>query len=132
MSKIIPQFRGEIIRGEFIPEMIDEYDIWVGNLEGKICTLTVCEEKHTRTSSQNKYYWKAIVGLVGDTLGYDKDEMHEIFSSKFLKRTIEINGERMIIIKSTTSLSTEEMSEYIEKCKRFASVELGIIIPDKI
>ena len=33
------------------------------------------------------------------------------------------------MIRSTTSLNTEEFSEYVEKCRRFTE-EQGMIIPD--
>jgi len=75
----------------------------------------------TRTLKQNKWYWK-VVGIVGEELGYTKDEMHLSFKFAFLN-----NNARQRV--STTELTTVEMSRYFEDICRFAS-EHGIYIPD--
>ena len=55
--------------------------------------------------------------------------MHSIYKSKFLKERRVMKNRVYEMIRSTTSLNTEEFSEYVEKCRRFAE-EQGMIIPD--
>jgi len=48
----------------------------------------------------------------------------------FLKiKEVEIDGVIYAITKSTTKLKTDEMEEYLEKCRRYASINLHIVIP---
>jgi len=89
---------------------------------GQLYTGKVIEKKLARTLSQNDLYWKLVTGL-GDLIGYEKDEMHQLLGYKFL--SYEKNGETFI--KSTTKLNTAEFSEYFAKCERFAA-ECGFIL----
>jgi len=78
----------------------------------------------SRTLSQNNWYWEVIT-IIGNELGYDKNEMHECFKFTFLSD--EKKG--LFACKSTTELSTKEMSDYFEQIYRWAA-EQGIHIPD--
>lgn len=129
MTRLIPNFLGTVQNGKFIPANEDGYDVWMCNLEGKEVLLTVDEKKNHRTKSQQGYYW-IIVGLISQELGYDKDEVHEILTSKFLKKMIQVEGKNEIVVRSTSSLTTEEMSHYIEEIKRFAAIDLALNIPE--
>lgn len=123
MSKLFPNFLGKVSNGKFIPENEDGYTVWMMNLEDKECLLTIGEKKNQRTMSQNKYYNGIILKLIGEHLGYD-------LTAKFLKKIVNVDGKDMVVVRSTTSLTTEEMSNYIEKCKRFSAIELGCFIPE--
>jgi hypothetical protein len=48
----------------------------------------------------------------------------------FLKRRVILKGKEYISIGSTAKLNTAQFTDYIEKIKRFASMELSIIIPE--
>lgn len=130
MSKLFPNFIGKVNNGKFIPENEDGYTVWMMNLENKECLLTIGEKKNQRTMSQNRYYNGVILKLIGEHLGYDRDEVHDILTAKFLKKIVNVDGKDMVVVRSTTSLTTEEMSNYIEKCKRFSAIELGCFIPE--
>jgi hypothetical protein len=130
MSKLFPVFVGMVKNGEFVADDQDGYSVWMTNLDGKLCSLTIGEKKNQRTMNQNKYYNGVVLKIIGQHLGYERDEVHEILSAKFLKKMLNVGGNDMVVVKSTTSLTTEEMSHYIEKCKRFAAVEFGCFIPE--
>ena len=51
-------------------------------LDGVDIVLTVSENKDFRTNSQNKLYWK-ICTILGDEIGYTKQETHDIIKTKF-------------------------------------------------
>ncbi len=99
--------------------------------------------KRERTLPQNSYYWVAVVSILGDELGYTKDEMHDEYkilfnSEKREPRKIELpNGETVTVelkpkVKSTTRLSTVEFIDYVKTCRRWAATEYGVYIPDPI
>ena len=84
-----------------------------------------------RTYSQNRLMWLWYACICKETEGeYDSEELHNYFKEKFLKkRTISVFGEEMEGTMSTKNLNTLEFKEYLDKIQRFASGELGIILP---
>ena len=85
-----------------------------------------------RSLSQNALYWVEIgkiVEAIAEHTGYDRDEVHDFLKRKFLTPTvIEIGGE-VCERYTTTKLSTQEMSDYMERCRAWAVSELGLLIP---
>ena len=71
-----------------------------------------------------------VVKLLSEETGYDKDEMHEVLKSMFLRTRYQIKGIWIDGTKSTTKLSNKEMNDYLEEVKRFATTTLGVYIPD--
>jgi len=53
----------------------------------------------------------------------------KILKNMFLTKHTEIMGIGADYVKSTTSLSTVEMEDYLSKCRQFGSLTLGIFIP---
>jgi hypothetical protein len=62
---------------------------------------------------------------IGDYIGYSQDEMHKILKFKFLRTERILNGESFEVLKSTTSLSVEDMTDYMDKIESWAVTELG-------
>jgi len=77
-----------------------------------------------RSNSQNKYYWKCIQ-IIGDELGYERDEMHETFKATFLSR----EENELKHVPSSANITTKEFSGYMERIIRFAAKQ-GIVLPD--
>lgn len=87
--------------------------------------------KH-RTLAQNRLYWMwvaEVADAVSDHTGYESEDVHEYFKQRFLPgRRIEI--EDMIVERfTTTKLNTAEMATYTDKIYRWASTELGLVLP---
>ena len=76
-----------------------------------------------RSTQQNRRYW-ALNKELGNFLGYDENEMHELLKYKFLSYKTEMLGEEIPVIPSTSKLTIKEFVEYLSKVERFA-VELG-------
>jgi len=103
------------------------------NLEGgRKWQVTIEPFKKKRTLSQNALMWKwigEVANLVHKETGQDADDIHEFFKTKFLPaRIVEIAGET-IERRTTTKLSTQEMSDYMTKIHAFVTSELGFILP---
>ena len=57
--------------------------------------------------------------------------MHEILKQQFLiTETKIIKDKEYKITKSTTALNTSEFEDYLSKIRSWASVDLGIFIPE--
>ena len=73
--------------------------------------VTVVEAKANRSLEQNERLWELYTS-VGNHLGIEKDKIHELMGYKFLRYQTEIAGNAIELIKSSTKLTTSEMSEY--------------------
>ena len=92
--------------------------------------VTISNKKMKRSIEQNSYMWGVVYDMIADEMGITPDEAHQMLAKMFLKiKEIEVKGVIYAITKSTTKLKTDEMEEYLEKCRRFASMELHILIP---
>lgn len=98
--------------------------------EGKNIKLTIELKKSNRSLEQNKYWW-VLMGILGSSLGYSKEEIHELMKFKFLKRekVIETTGEILPYIASTTSLNKSDFADMISQMQQW-SAEMGIRLPD--
>lgn len=86
-----------------------------------------------RSNSQNRYYWAVVVKELRDHTGYTEDEIHEILKYKFLSYPLDLlvkenDKETIYVAKSTTSLTTSEMENYLSRIREWASVNLHCFI----
>jgi hypothetical protein len=101
------------------------------NVDSKQWTVTVKRYQKQRSLPQNALMWKWYT-IIGNHLGYDKDEMHDVLREKFLPWTeLELCG---VKVKRLTSTSSDDFTvameaEYLSAIDRFAAQELGIILP---
>jgi hypothetical protein len=130
MAKIKPVFTGEVKNSKIQFDDDIAYQIWIADLNGKRVRVIVEQETYKRTDPQNKYYWGVVVEILSQELGYETEEVHNLLKSMFLKRRVILKGKEYISIGSTAKLNTAQFTDYIEKIKRFASMELSIIIPE--
>ena len=82
-------------------------------------------KKETRSDRQNRYMWAVVYKTIGDSLGYTPEEVHQIFGEMFLSYQKDFKK----FVRSTTSLKTDEMENYLEQVRRFAATELSINVP---
>ena len=94
----------------------------------KMWKVEIKEGKHSRSVDQNKYLWH-LYRILGDYLGYEPEEIHELLTYRYLREEKEIKNETVIVITRTSTLNTEEFNEYIRQVKFFA-YEYGCKLPD--
>jgi hypothetical protein len=73
--------------------------------------VTVTDAKLNRSLEQNERLWELYTSI-GNHLGIEKDKIHELMGYKFLRYQTEIAGMPVELIKSSTKLTTSEMTEY--------------------
>jgi len=73
--------------------------------------VTVTDAKLNRSLEQNERLWELYTSL-SQHLGIEKDLIHQLCGYKFLRYQTEIAGMPVELIKSTTKLTTSEMTEY--------------------
>jgi len=91
--------------------------------------IEIKDDKDSRSVKQNRLYWEWI-NVIGNELGYTKDETHILFRDKFLgyNELTTKKGATIKELKSTTKLKVGEMKDYLEQIDIFVS-EYGIMLP---
>ena len=92
--------------------------------------VTLKRWRQKRSSQANRYYFGAVVPLIAEHCGYDKQEMHELLAMRFLRIEDDpITGAPRR--KSTPDTESDEFAEYVDRCIQFGA-ELGVIIPEPV
>ena len=109
------KFTGKVKDGKLTLDDRRGFKDYLYNLEGYV-TLEIKVSENVRSPQQNAYYI-VIIRTLGKELGYTEHEMHEVIKEKYE-------------IESTKQLSKEEFTELLEKIKRWASIDMGIVLPN--
>lgn len=108
----------------------DRWEAFKRTLKDGRYKLIVKPMKQQRTLDQNSYYWGVVLPTIADETGHDVNELHDIFKQRFLQRkTVTFNNKDYEVTGSSTDLSTQEFSEYIERIKAEMAL-FEIIIPE--
>ena len=100
------------------------------NLKGSFA-ISLKKNKAARSLASNRYYWGVVLAYLSEETGFTKDEAHQLMQRQFLKYAKDASdGTSEMFVRSTTSLNTIEMNEYIEQIRIFAVSELGVYIPE--
>tara|TARA_R100000315_G_C5218022_1_gene130569 strand:- start:24 stop:413 length:390 start_codon:yes stop_codon:yes gene_type:complete len=120
----------KIINGKIVYTYPSKMEKQLQKLDNTSVVVEIKKNTVKRSGALNQYYWKVVVGILTEELGYSKEEMHEVLKSKFLYKKELIGDEWIRVSISTTKLTNKEFIDYIDKIKMFASTELSIYIPD--
>jgi len=138
-EKLIYAFTGTVKEGKLTLDKRDKFLKHLTEFEGQNIELTLRKAVKRRTSPQLRYYF-VCVGFVKKALNdmgneFSQEQVHQFLKSQFLFKEV-INEDTAEIYKIPLSMSnkgevsTDIMSEYIDKIHRWAAEELGVVIPD--
>lgn len=111
------------------PDKLRLYNVLKG-LKGKN-VIQIKKYRKPRSTQENKYYWKVIVGTLAAEFGYTAQEMHYELKRLFLsyqKPNIK-TGELMTFMRSTTDLDTMEAEVFYEQIRVWALADFSIYLP---
>lgn len=120
--------------GKLAPSQAQQFaiDRCLEGFEGKAVELKLDRVRDTRSLRQNKFLWGVVLATIAEATGNTTEDLHEYFKTKFLpRRFVVLNGKEQEVTKTTTTLTTDEFSKYLEQLAAFAATELGITIPDR-
>lgn len=131
---LTPIFYGEVQNGKLRVYNREKMNEWIKPLKGMV-SIRVQKPKKQRSSQENRYYWGVPIKLLSEHTGFFPEEMHMAMRQKFLKeeRVVTLEDETEVTIevaRSTTSLSTSEMEDYLARIRQFAATELNLQIPE--
>lgn len=123
------EYYSEVKNGHLSKSVRNKIASEILQFEGKKVTVTIQKLKSHRSIQQNRYWWLAMT-ILGNELGYSKEETHELMKFKFLKRerVIEKTGEILEYIESTTTLGKSDFADMVTDMVRWAA-SMGIVIP---
>lgn len=99
--------------------------------DGKPYTVEIKVKRKQRSTDQNRLYWLWLTCIMAET-GEHKDRLHEFFKQHFLggEEHWAFNKYQVIVPRSTSTLDTKQMTDYLERVQQFAATELGIVLPN--
>lgn len=116
----------------------DRQRLWrvLKRLRGKQ-RVEIAQYRARRSDRQNRWYWPAFVKPLADFMreqgeSVSEADAHEILKMRFLRRGIvdEKTGEVIEYVGSTTTLTTTEFNEYLDKCAAWLADMFGFIFPE--
>lgn len=98
--------------------------------EGKAVNVTLSKPTQTRSGNQNRFYWGVVVDTIARETGHTVEEVHAVLKQLFLPRRFVTVGKREHELpKTTTELSTDEFTLFLEAVRAWASTDLGLTLP---
>ena len=96
--------------------------------KGEIYEVSYKKKPRKRSVPQNRLYWLWIA-CIADETGNDREDIHRVLAGKFLPSTVvEVMGEKVRRVASTSSLDKEAFTAYLDKIAAFVASELGITL----
>jgi hypothetical protein len=104
----------------------------IQGLEG-VYDITITKYKKDRTASQNKLMWLWL-GIISNDTGESPENLHQVFKLRFLgTEKIQSMGYSIEIPKSTTKLTTQEFTDYLDKIEGLAlSIDIRLPHPEDL
>lgn len=109
-------------------KMDRDFELMCSLLRNGEYTVKIVRKTQPRTISQNSLMWMWYK-CMEETTGQSKDDFHDYYKAKFLRRQVTIGGRYVTVVGSTTDLNTIQMTNYLEKVKADAATEFGIALP---
>ncbi len=132
------EFSGKVVSGRLVPASRAFHDFVLQHFDGKEVDVHITHKKKpTRSAQQNKYYW-VLMGLIAKEIGVNKNDAHILMGRTFLGTDIEVQWKgqgkglksNVRTVKTTTALTENEFSEYIDKIKQWAEDFLCLQLPN--
>ena len=135
MNEITPRFLGVVQDGNIRVLDSASFREYLRSLPSEIeIVVRPRISRKDRSNSQLKYYFGVVVRMISEETGYSKDEVHELLKALFLTETLTLHtkhGDQTVAApKSTSSLSTAEMEDYLRQIRMWAAEELELSVPE--
>lgn len=127
LSLIIPVKDAKLMPSEGHKRAIADF---LRSQDGNAVTVRLSKPRKPRSVKSNAFYWASIIGTLAGTTGHSPEEIHFFLKKEFLPRSfIKLGGKEIELQKSTTELTTQEFSEYLDRIRAWAAQELQIALP---
>lgn len=122
---VTPVFTATVTKGKIVFFNVELFDTYLRSLEGKDVNISIKPKTKIRSNPQNNYLWGVCYTLISEHTGYTPEEVHDAMRMMFL-----LDRSRTVpTLRSTTTLTTVQMEEYLENIRQWAAKELSCSIP---
>ena len=97
------------------------------NLKGKEGYLTVNKVTKSRSGNQNRYAHGVVFPMMAECMGCEMEEAKDALKFEFLRKPLDCGK---WTTRQTSSLTTVEFEEFLEKCRRMAVDMFNCYIPE--
>lgn len=91
--------------------------------------LTIAKERQPRSIEQNALMWMWFT-CIEEATGTPRQQVHDYYCNKFLRKSIVWNGRTEMIIEGTSRQSKERMTVFLNQVQADAATEFGITLPN--
>lgn len=130
-----------IVGGRFVTQAVKAL---VYDLEEQEVEVCIRPRRKYTSQPQMRYYRGVCIAMLGEHMRglgvtgphggpITNEQVHQMTAQRWLRKTVLINpdtGECMDVVQSTASLTTGEMTEYIESIRAWAMETFALDIPD--
>lgn len=92
-------------------------------------TITISREKEPRSIEQNALMWLWFSCIEHET-GTPRQDVHDYYCQKFLRRTICWNGTDKMVVEGTSRQNKDRMTTFLNQVQADALTEFGIVLPN--
>ncbi len=106
------------------------FSVALDSVRNGVYDISITQHRERRSLPQNKLMWLWFWCIAEET-GQDKQTIHDYYCSTYLKPELCLySGREFYRIPSTSSLTTEAFTLFLNQIKADAATELGIILPE--
>jgi hypothetical protein len=117
---------GEILNRESV---LKQLEARFGTLRNGEYILSLSRQEKRRTLAENRLFWLWMACMEKET-GTPKEDFHDYYCTKFLRRHVAIGSEDRTVISGTSKLNTVQFSDLLDKVQSDAATEFGIKLPN--
>ena len=133
---IVPKFEGVVNeRGQLFLDARKDMDRWLRTLAGKVVEVVIRKKPSRRTVNQNAYLHAVPLPLLAEHFGMTIAEVkYSLMGEKWGWKKDPISGREVPVKPSTSEMTVDECTEFIEWLLDWAPAEHGVSIPapDKV
>lgn len=118
----------QLIKKDGKVSMEQSLDYLCSKLTNGIYELTIKRKTEPRTVAQNSLMWMWMECISQET-GQPKQDVYDYYCTMFLARPVTINGRTVMVKGSSSSLTTAQMTRFLNLIQADAASELGITLP---
>ena len=119
--------QGGEIRGR--EGVLSRLEAMFGTIRNGAYTLTLSRQERRRTLAENRLLWLWFSCLEKET-GTPKEDFHDYYCSRFLRRQVVFNGEERTVTGGTSKLNTVQFSDFLNRIQADVASEFGIRLPN--
>lgn len=105
-----------------------DLDYLFSTLRNGTYTLTIKKAAEKRSVSQNALMWMWFTCVENET-GTPKKDVHDYYCGLFLTKEISYKGQAFSVVGQTSNLTTQQMTDFLNKVQADVQTEFGIQLP---